>query len=183
MGHEYFSELFYLGHYHFQIQQKNATKLYCEKDLSLCWPRCWSLFLHPFPKSTDRTFWPLLYIQNSITWWSKWQAPEPVTFARDTVFIRERFLQRKLYSSFSSEALKKTDGCGKTIDAGSIAEIGSVQGPQKLDEGSGETMHPGTTDRGFTVLVPAVLIQNRPWPIIVHRQSFRITVWRQQIRP
>jgi hypothetical protein len=37
-------------------------------------------------------------------------------------------------------------------NAGATVEIGFIQGPYKLNGGSGKKNYPGTIDRGFTVL-------------------------------
>jgi hypothetical protein len=54
--------------------------------------------------------------------------------------------------------LKKNDGCENVINSGPVVEIGIVQGPQKLDEGSGKMIHPGTVDQGFTVFVALFIL-------------------------
>jgi hypothetical protein len=45
---------------------------------------------------------------------------------------------------------KKDDGYRKTIDVEAIVQIGFLQGLQKLNYGSGKTIHRGTTYRRFT---------------------------------
>jgi hypothetical protein len=49
--------------------------------------------------------------------------------------------------------LKKNDGYGKNSTCKDLYKMGFVQGSQKLNTGSGKTIHFGTIDQGFTVYV------------------------------
>jgi hypothetical protein len=50
-------------------------------------------------------------------------------------------MQLNLDGLFWSRNLKKNDGCGKTTDSSAIVEIGFIQGPQKLNGGSGKKIN------------------------------------------
>jgi hypothetical protein len=52
-----------------------------------------------------------------------------------------------------SRAVKKNDGCGKTVYVGGLYKIGFVHGPQTFNEGSRKVILPGTMEQGFSPLI------------------------------
>jgi hypothetical protein len=52
--------------------------------------------------------------------------------------------------------------------------MGLVQGPQKLNEGSGKTAHPGAIDRGFTLFQIRVMQIQIKWNSISAESVFAV---------